>query len=732
MGRLATPLSRRAFLKAAAVSGGALTASGALSGCSAATPQTDAGEVVERPSLCNACSSKCGFMAKVKDGRLWEISGLADHPNSKGKICGRGHGFASVVYSEERLTEPLKRQEDGTFEPISWDDAMAEIGHKIKGVLAEHGPGAISLINDPRPTGKVWTKNFMHALGSNNWYSHAAACDLSRTSAIYHCTGFNSYGADFANAKVVMFIGRSYADGIRPSQIATLANFHERGGKVILVDPRLNNTAIFADKWLAVKPGTDLALLLGIANHLIANDLYDHSFIESETVGFEEWRAAIADYTPAWAARVCDLEEDDIVEVAELLAKCAPAAVIEPGWKAVTGCGYKNSCDTQRAVCMIDALLGNWNRKGGALITGSPSAGAVDKQKFPTPSTPSLKRTGDAIFPLADPSVGSNLAVLEEAREGLCKAVFFYNSNAMQGYANPKAWAEAMQNVDVSVCIDIQMSETAMQCDYVLPECSYLERAELPEWMGGKTWSVALRTQVVDKVHPNTKAADEIFNLLAAACGVGDAFTYSAEELGRAQVESLGLDYDELARKGVLEVPGSKFVYDEMPKWKTPTGKFQFSSQAHADAGLDPLVRWVEPDVAPQEGEFRMVTGKQSIHSHTMTMNNEMLNAISRDYDLERIWMNEDAARELGISDGDLCEVSNDENTAQVRVKTTQRIRRDTLFVPQHYGCASKYLTHAFGYGISPRTFQKPFNVEPGTGATMESEIAVRIKKVSE
>lgn len=730
MSALNASLSRRSFLKAA-VGTCALAGAGTLVVANADGSFAEAEPAVEEhPSLCNACSSKCGFMAKVKDGRLWELSGLENHPNSKGKLCARGHGFATIAYSDERVTEPLKNNGDGTFSPISWDDAMSEIGSQMKQILADYGPDSVSVIHDPRPTGKVWTKNFIHALGSNNIYTHAAACDLSRTSGILHCTGYSTYGTDMGKAKVIMFLGRSYADGIRPSQIASLAAFHKKGGKAILVDPRLSNTAKFADTWVPLRPGTDLAFLLGIANHLIANDLYDHDFIANETVGFDEWAEAIKDYTPEWAADICDIPVETITEVAETMAKAAPSAVIEHGWKAVTGCAYRNSTDTSRAVCMVNSLLGNWNQEGGAIFTSSPKAGSLDKARFPTPAAPESKRLGDTAYPLADPAVGSNLAVLEEARDGVAHAVFFYNSNALHGYANPQAWTDAMKSVDLKVAVEVQMSETATQCDYVLPECSYLERVEAPEWLGGKTWNVALRSKVIDVVHPETKPADEIFNMLAEACGVGDSFTYSAEELGRAQVESLGLSYDDLSEQGVIEVPGSTFEYGVMPEWKTPTGKFQFTSPAHEAAGLDPLVRWVEPAVTPGAGEFRIIPGKQSIHSHTMTLNNEMLNAISREYDMERVWINVDAAAELGIADGDLVEISNDVATAQVRVKATQRIRKDALFIPSHYGGASRFLTRSYGYGVANKIFHK-FETEPGVGSTMENEVIVSIKKVS-
>ena len=513
--------TRRTFLKGTA----ATAALAAVGTCSVAAWQAEraeaAGAKTQGASLCNGCSSKCGLVATTLDGRLWTVEGMEEHPYSKGTLCGRGHGTAQWAYSDGRLTQPMKRAEDGSFTPISWDDAFAEIGAKVQEILAEAGPEALVIVQDPRPSGKYYSKRFMNALGSANVYTHAAACNLSKESGIQEATGASNYSVDFPNTKMVVFIGRSYGDGIRPSSVKSLAGAADKGARVVIVDPRLNNTGIFATDWVPIKPGTDIALLLGIANVLVTNDLYDHEFIEQFTVGFPEFAAQVAEYTPAWAEGICDVPADTIVELAEALAAAAPACAIEPSWRAAFGCAYQNSFETARAVCAVNALLGCWGQKGGALITSSPKAGDVDPAKFPEVPKPAAKRVGDAEFPLALSGTGTNLAVLNGCNDGTVQGVFFYNSNAVQGYAQPAKWREALAKAKLVVTIDVQMSETALVSDYVLPECTVLERMELPEFIGGKKHYVALRTPVIDRVHPETKSCDEIFVGLAEACGVG-------------------------------------------------------------------------------------------------------------------------------------------------------------------------------------------------------------------
>lgn len=723
-------VSRRTFLKGSAAAAGALAAAGSLSLGAWRTDRAFAagGDRAVTPSLCNGCSSKCGLMATTLGGSLFTLNGIEQHPYSKGKLCARGHGFAQMAYSEDRVTQPLRRTESGEFEPIDWDTAYREIGEKVQAIIAANGPESLALIHDPRPSGKYYTKRFMNALGSANIYTHAAACNLSKEAGLTETIGASNYSVDFGSCKMVVFIGRSYGDGIRPSHAMSLADAAEAGTRVVIVDPRLNNAGIFATDWVPVNPGTDLALLMGICNVLIEEDLYDHEFVEQHTVGFEEFAAQAKDCTPEWAEKICDVPADTIRELAQALAKAAPAAAVEPSWRAAFGCAYKNSFDTARAVTAVNTLLGSWGQKGGALITGSPKAGKIDDERFVDPPKPEGKRIGDKEYGAVSSS-GSNIAALEAALDGRIKGMFFYNSNAAKGYAQPKVWSEAFEKLDLMVAIDVQLSETAMQADYVLPECTYLERMEAPDYIGGKKQFVALRAQALDRVHPDTKPCDEIFTGLAQACGVGQYFDFTVEDLAKAEMDTLGVSMDELKEKGIVEVTSKAFEYG-VPTFKTPTEKYQFTSEKAGAAGLNPVIGYVERLVMPQGDELHFIGGKQSIHSHTMTQNVEALNAISREYNLERVWMSAKDAAERGIADGDLVEVASSEYADQVRCKVTERLKPGVLYLPTHYGGSSPYQSRAYEYGISMTEFVPFHGGEPGVGSTMSQEVAVTVKKV--
>ena len=724
-------VSRRTFLKGSAATAALAAAAGAgsLGLWQSQTARADElHETKEAPSLCNGCSSKCGLVATTVDGQLWTLRGSDMHPYAKGHICGRGHGLAQMAYSDERVTQPLRRKDDGTFEPIDWDTAFAEIGQRVKDIIAKNGPEALGIIQDPRPSGKQYSKRFMHALGSANVYAHSSSCNLSKESAYQLTIGTSNFSTDFGNAKMVMFIGRSYGDGIRPSSVQSLASAAESGTRVVIVDPRLNNSGIFADDWVPITPGTDIALLLGMANVLVEEDLYDHEFVEQYTTGFDEFAAEVKQYTPAWAEKICDVPADRIQELARAMAKAAPAASIEASWRAVIGCSYANSFETARVITAVNSLLGAWGAKGGALLTSSPKAGKIEDARFADPVKPEKPRVGDKEYPLALDSAGTNIAALQAALDGTMKGLFFYNSNAAKGYAQPKTWAEALGKCDLVVTIDVQMSETALQSHYVLPEVTYLERLELPEFIGGKKHFVGMRTAVLDRIHPETKTCDEIFNGLAEACGVGEYFQFTAEDWAAAQLETVGVSLDQMKSDGVVELSDPHFEYG-VPKFKTASGKFEFKTDKMAEAGLDPVIGYVPRKVTPGEGEFYIVGGKQGIHSHTMTQNIAALNAISREYHMERLWMAAQDAEKLGVETGDLVEVSSSEHTGQVEVRVTQRLKPGVVFLPTHYGGDSPYQTRSYQYGISLTDFI-PFDVEPGVGSMMSQEVAVSVRKV--
>ncbi len=655
--------------------------------------------------------------------------GDPDHPYCDGTLCARGYGYASIAYSEDRLTDPLKKNDAGEFEAISWDQAYAEIAEKIQSIIDSDGPQSLILINDPRPSGSYYTKRFMNALGSANVYTHGVSCNMSKNSGMTQALGAADFTSDVANAKMVMFLGRSYCDGIRPSSVHALQKAHENGCHVVMVDPRYNNSMHFADEWIPIRPGTDLALILAMAHVLVKNDTYDHDYVANYTVGFEDWAARLEEYDPAWASEITGIPAETIERLANEMWEAAPQSSIEQGWRAAFGCAHQNSGETARALCLFNTLLGCWGLEGGAYFPASASAGKLEDPKFAAPAAPKEKIIGAAEYPVSSSGMGVSTYALSLIPEGKVKGVIFYQSNCVAGYSNPAQLHDFVAGAELSVAIDVQMTETCQACQYVLPDTSYLERLEVPEFVGGTVPVVSLRDRVLEKVHPNTKPVDEIFSELAEACGVGEYFQFTVDELADAQLKTVGCSLEELREEGTHTFPEKQLKYALKTSWGTTDKKVHFTSEACEKAGFPASPGWLEPKVTPGSGEFRLIGGKQAIHTHTQTANIPALMEITKKYGLERIWMNAQVAEEMGIKDGDEVELSSETHTGVTRVHVTNRIEPTSIYLPSHYGCSVEDQHTAYGVGLRQMDFV-PFHIEPGYGGTMSQETLVTVKKV--
>ena len=683
-------------------------------------------------TTCNACSNKCGMHVYSKNGRLWKVKGEELHPYSRGTLCARGHGYATIGYTDARVKEPLKRVGDMEFEPISWDQAYKEIGDKIKEIIASDGPGAIALTQDPRPSGGFYTKRFMDALGSPNHYTHGAACNLACTSAYAKTLG-GTPGIDLAEAECVMFIGRSYADGVRPSAAKALAEAAERGTKIIMVDPRFNATSHMATEWVPIRPGTDLALVLAMCNVVVNEELYNKKFVEEKTVGLEQFKDGIKEYTPKWAEELTTIPAARIEEIARTMAKHAPKSSIEASWRAVVGCSYQNSFECARAMQNFNALLGCFGQPGGQFWGISPKFGPLEGPKFKElPKIPeTLVKYGMKEFPFAAKAMGPCTYLGKGAEAGDIKAIIFYNSNALMGYANYDQFKEALNNLELMVAIDIQMSETAINSDYILPDTTFMERKEVPASVGGKAPVVEIRLQGVDPILPDARPVDRIFTELAEACGIGEYFTFTVDDVIDAQLAPFD-NADEIKENGIGKVMEGEFKFpgDDF-KFSTPDGMFHFYDEQFEQIGLKPVISWVEPLMIPdhENGEFRLIGGKQAIHTHTQTTNVPLLIQITKDYGLERAWLNAGKAKELGIEDGDTIAIKSDLTTTNVRVFVTERLHPDCVYIPTGYGVKSPYLKAGQGLGIASMD-HTPYHFSPYDGSTMSQENIVTIEKV--
>ncbi len=727
-------ITRRKFLIGSAVGGAAL----------AVTPYTSLNTWAEKseanlpvkvtPTLCDGCGNWCAINVYTRGDKLWKAEGNPIAGINKGKMCGKGHGLLHEIYNKDRIRSPLKRVGPNKFEPISWEQAYKEIGQKVGAIKEESGPESLFWLHYPEGNSAV-AHRFMTALGSPNIFSHGTTCFLPRNIGWWLTAGISKPEHDFENSRYVVLIGRNPAGGLHLRQLKDLATARRQNARIVTVDPRYSEAAALGDEWIRIRPGTDLAFVLALANVLIKKNLYNKGFIEKYAEGFDEFAQAIDGFTPEWASEKTTVPVSNIVSVAENLAAFAPKAVLHRGYHAAMGTQYKNSLQLVRAVACVNGLVGNYNQVGGLFSPPKPKLGKLDESKHPAPTPiegPMVDGSTDPErYPLTPKGHGITHAIPELALAGKLKAGFVYHNNPLRTCPNPARVIEGYKKLDLLVSFDYVLSETASIAHYILPESFYLERDDVVHTNNSyKTKQIAIRQQVVKPLY-DTKPVVQVLIEMAPHLGIGEYFNFTLEDYNRATLAPFGVTLEQMKEKGLIDL-GDEWTPGE-PTFHTQSGKLEFVSSIMKDFNFPPIPVWEEPLVAPDlkdRHSFRMIHGKQAYQTHARTVNQKYLKEITDINGAGRVWINADRAKALGIKDGDYISITSSIGAGKAKARVTHGIHPDCIFLPSGYGIYSKHLTTAFGYSMSYNDFL-PTYFDPVLGHSMCNEIIVRVEKAN-
>ncbi|MDP2727084.1 MAG: molybdopterin-dependent oxidoreductase, partial [Dehalococcoidia bacterium] len=336
---------RRDFLKALGAAGALSMGAGALGATNVlgkgSTPGTWDAMPRLTPTVCGMCDARCGVLAYVVGDRLYKLEGNYRHSQSQGKICARGSAGVKLLYDPDRLKYPLKRVGESLFDRISWEQAFQEISEKLETLRQEEGPQTLAWAVHPGLS-ELWDRQFMASFGSPNIFTQASLGQASGRLAAKLTLGWEPV-PDLKNTRYILLFGRNYAESIfYAAATQALLQAKEKGAKIVAVDPRLSRMASQAHEWIPIRPGTDGAMLLAMMNVMVAEGLYDASYVGANTVGFQELRNFLADKTPDWAAAICDVPAETIRRLAQEMAAARPAALVDPGLRGAWGATYIN------------------------------------------------------------------------------------------------------------------------------------------------------------------------------------------------------------------------------------------------------------------------------------------------------------------------------------------------------------------------------------------------------
>ncbi len=708
-------ISRRRFLKiSSAVFAAASTSCGIRSGGSSEKGLRTV------PTFCDMCFWKCGALAYVRDGKLWKLEGNPKDPLSRGRLCPRGTGGVGAHYDPDRLKAPLLRASirgEEKWVVVTWDEALGYIADKMLKIKSEYGPEAMALFS--HGIGGNFLKHALRAFGVVNIAAPSfAQCRGPRDVGFLLTFGEDVSSperTDIRNARCLVLLGSHLGENMHNTQVQEFSDAVAAGAEIIVVDPRFSVAAGKAKYYLPIKPGTDLALLLAWMNVLVSEKLYDEAYVRRYGFGFENFAAEIAPYTPEWAYPETGIPPELIRETARAMARNRPATLVHPG-RHVTW--YGDDTQRSRAVALLNALLGSWGAKGGFYTPVSMDVPAYPYPPYPKPSRPKVDNP-DNKYPFAVETITTGIR--EATLTGKpypVKGWMVYASNLMHALPNEEETIRAIDNLDLLAVVDVIPSETAGWADVVLPETVYLERYDdlNVEWF--REPFVALRQPVVEAPH-DQKPNWWIAKKLAEKLGLGHYFPWeNVEEYLRYRVEAAGYSFERLKAEGILLGEKQPIYFSEgVPaEFPTPSGKIEFYSTQLAAAGFDPVPQYRRPE-EPPAGFFRLLYGRAPVHSFSRTQSNRLLMDA---FGENEVWINADIARQYGLKSGDRIRLKNQDGVVSnsIKVKATERIRPDCVYMVHGFGHNARMLTFAYEKGASDAQLITRYTVDPLMGGT--------------
>jgi thiosulfate reductase/polysulfide reductase chain A len=408
------------------------------------------------------------------------------------------------------------------------------------------------------------------------------------------------------------------------------------------------------------------------------------------------------------------------------MAMRRPATLVHPGRRV-----NWNGDDAQRsrATALLNALLGNWGRKGGLFLPAGMKFAAYPFPKYPEPKKPKVDHP-DERWPFADEEVTTGLREATiTGKPYPIKGWFVYASNLLQTLPNEKETLEAISKLDLLVVVETHPSEMAGYADVVLPESMFLERHDdLYVGWGRQGWTALRQPAVAPPA--DQKPAWWMAKQLAEKLGLGEFMPFKdMDEYLAKRCEKSGVDYAKFRKEGIVMGEKKPITIEEGAEiaFETPSKKVEFWSEQLAKRGFDPVPKYTAPDVAPA-GFFRLVSGRAPVHTFSRTQTSVYLRDLMKE---NEVWVNGETAAKAGLRHGQYVRLRNQDGIVsnRVKVKATQRIRPDTLYMVYGFGHTNPMLKSAYLMGASAAQLNTRYKVDPLMGGTSIHQNFVTFEK---
>ncbi len=651
-----------------------------------------------------ACEPFCGIEVDVVGGRMTAVRGDKAHPVSKGYLCIKGRNLLEYQYDPDRLLSPLRRTSNG-HEKTDWATATTAIGQRLRSLADEHGPDSIATYwgNAADSASIILALTTAGAFGSRNAFNVLSLEFTDRgavASRLYGDEGVmlmpdtdQTHHALLLGTNPVVTQGMALLQR-RPRIGGDLRDIRKRGGFLTVVDPRATQTTALADKHLAIRPGTDLFFLLAMIQHILRNGSADRVWCEAHVSGLEAWDEIAAMIEIDQMSEICDLPVDEIIAEAERFA-AAPSAF------ATTRVGVQTSPNTtltEWAVATLNAITGNVDRPGGMVFHG----GATVPAKYLLESivrgnfNPSRLGAFEHIFAGLPATVLAD-DILSDAPDRI-RALVVFAGTPVISFPDTEKMEAALERLELLVCLDLYLSDTATFADWVLPATTQYEKSSM-HFMVDKyepTRRIEWKPQVVE---PSGDARPE-WQILQDICIAAEVpflnnpkiheEVLKCRENGtaypeRAMYEAVlpdGITLDEvIATPGGVELPPLADANFFTTQIKTLDQKIQLAPADLVDGLAEALEAGPFRD---EQHPLKLISGYRKLRSYNTWTKN--MPSLAAGLEIPSATLHPDLAAAHGIEEGDPVAVTTALGTITLAAKLDPGIRADTVAIPQFWG----------------------------------------------
>jgi len=695
------------------------------------TPVPQRGEITYVNSTCTLCPGGCGITVRKVGDRVVKIEGMQGHPVNDGGICTLGAAGMQLLYGPTRVKSP-KKKIDGAWHNISWEAALSEIVENLQDLRTNGLSHSVACICDSdRGTVPELLNRFLTVYGSPNFIRSPSILDNYEL-ALYLTQGVRALpGFDVPHSDFILSFGSGLIEGWESPvyMIKAKSALKQNGGRMAQIEPRLSKTAAKSDTWIAVKPGTEGAMALGIANVIINEGLYNREFVENFSSGFAEWRKLVIDnYSPSIVSKITGSEVDAIASLAREFARARrPLAICGRGAGKTPG-----SLQDFLPVHMLNALVGNLNRAGGMVAVAEPDYINWPEAEMDDIASRGMQQTRiDAVGSTENTHARYLLNRLPEvingASESPIRMLFISGSNPVYRMADTQAVVKAFAKIPLVVSFSSYMDETAAQADLILPNHIYLERYEdVPFARGFPKPIVGLTQPVIEPLY-NTRHTGDVIIQLAKDMGgtVAEAFPWdnyqgcleeTLEELASLLEEGFRVDdaFSDSNWADAFETESSKFEFSNsdinaLPPY-TPV-------PAQGDESFYQLLLVPYDSLRLAGGDVGSPPFLVKALEDTILKGNDVL-----------VEVNPVTAKKLGLSNGQYATLSTRTGNGRVKVYFFDGIMPGVVAIPRGLGHIgeNKFLD---GKGINYNTLIAPVE-DPATGLDAAWGIRAKLGKV--